>query len=618
MRGYLLGLLPEREAAALEQQYFTDDDCFRRMQEEENALIEDYLDGTLGLHEHELFVNRYFAVSELQRKVDEIRKKRSAAPQPVRRMSWFVWRAAAAFTLALVLAFALAAYHRRQAPNGGPSAQAEAPKQQSAPAAISSEKQAEPQPSQTKAETRPRSRQNTEVKRGRRVAQAEVPSKLSDSPKTADVAHSPDVEEKPASAEAVVNNLPGPTVGKKRIAVLDFDYGTVQQYVYGIYGSNQDVGKGITNMLVEKLVNDGKYEVVVVERRNLNEVLEQQELYDHARANPATAQGFGKLLGVDAVIIGSITKFGRDDHSKAIGGAGFGRAGFGIVGSVKKSKAVCAISARLIDTTTGEILAAVTGEGESTRSGTSLIGANTGGGFDTHNSNFGQTLLGEAVTNAVSDVSAKLSSASVGAPTITAAVETGARPAADPNDPHSWHAPGIYVYAPDGSTGKMIRLEPTVYSLGKSGGQFSATMSYGIAKVNWKAVVRNAHANIKIANSDAEFYFYFSQNDHGLPTSEAAEASTPNDFTLLKFDEHSDSRDAIFMISNSPGGPTRTDEHSNVPFKFKKVKAGVYKVTVQSPLAPGEYCFISNGFDGAPASGTAQTNQLYDFSVSRP
>ena len=52
------------------------------------------------------------------------------------------------------------------------------------------------------------------------------------------------------------------TSGKKRVAVLDFDYGTVQSYVSSIYGSNQDVGKGITDMLVEKLVKDGKYSVI--------------------------------------------------------------------------------------------------------------------------------------------------------------------------------------------------------------------------------------------------------------------------------------------------------------------------------------------------------------------
>jgi len=154
---------------------------------------------------------------------------------------------------------------------------------------------------------------------------------------------------------------------KKRVAVLDFDYGTVQSYVYSIYGSNQDVGKGITDMLVESLLKDGKYRVI--ERKALDKILAEQNFSNSDRANPATAQKIGQILGVDAIIMGSITKFGRDDKSKSVGGLGIGRGGFGI-GGVKhnEAKAVCAISARLVDTTTGEILAAVTGEGESKRS----------------------------------------------------------------------------------------------------------------------------------------------------------------------------------------------------------------------------------------------------------
>jgi curli biogenesis system outer membrane secretion channel CsgG len=209
---------------------------------------------------------------------------------------------------------------------------------------------------------------------------------------------------------------------KKCVAVLDFDYGTVQSYVSSIYGSNQDVGKGITDMLVEKLVKDGKYSVI--ERKALDKILAEQNFSNSDRANPATAQKIGQILGVDAIIMGSITKFGRDDKSKSIGGGGFAPRGFGI-GGIKKNeaKAVCAISARLVDTTTGEILAAVTGEGESKRSGTSLIGAGGGGGgagiggFDTHASNFGQTLLGEAVTQAVGEVGTQLDTASTSLPT---------------------------------------------------------------------------------------------------------------------------------------------------------------------------------------------------------
>src|SRR6476469_6759809 len=203
------------------------------------------------------------------------------------------------------------------------------------------------------------------------------------------------------------------TSGRKRVAVLDFDYGTVQSYVSSIYGTNQDVGKGITDMLVEKLVKEGKYSVI--ERKALDKILAEQNFSNSDRANPATAQKIGQILGVDAIIMGSITKFGRDDKSKAIGGAGLSSHGFGI-GGIKRNeaKAVFAISARLVDTTTGESRASVTGEGESKRSGTSLLGAGGGGGgagggvFDTHASNFGQTLLGEAVTQAVTQVGSEL------------------------------------------------------------------------------------------------------------------------------------------------------------------------------------------------------------------
>jgi curli biogenesis system outer membrane secretion channel CsgG len=211
------------------------------------------------------------------------------------------------------------------------------------------------------------------------------------------------------------------TSGKKRVAVLDFDYGTVQSYVSAIYGSNQDVGKGITDMLVEKLVKDGKYSVI--ERKALDKILAEQNFSNSDRANPATAAKIGQILGVDAIIMGSITKFGRDDKSRAIGGAGLSSHGFGI-GGIKRNeaKAVCAISARLVDTNTGEILAAVTGEGESKRSGTSLLGAGGGGAagggaFDTHASNFGQTLLGEAVTQAVTQVGSELGTSATSVPT---------------------------------------------------------------------------------------------------------------------------------------------------------------------------------------------------------
>lgn len=43
---------------------------------------------------------------------------------------------------------------------------------------------------------------------------------------------------------------------KKRVAILDFDYGTVHTYTAAMFGSDVDVGKGITDLLVKYLVKD--------------------------------------------------------------------------------------------------------------------------------------------------------------------------------------------------------------------------------------------------------------------------------------------------------------------------------------------------------------------------
>ena len=113
---------------------------------------------------------------------------------------------------------------------------------------------------------------------------------------------------------------------KKRLAILNFEYGTVQSSVAAIFGTNQDVGKGISDMLVQKLVEDGKYSVI--ERKALDKILSEQNFSNSDRADPSSAAKLGKILGVDAIIIGSITQFGRDDKKTGIGGGAFG--GFGI------------------------------------------------------------------------------------------------------------------------------------------------------------------------------------------------------------------------------------------------------------------------------------------------
>jgi curli biogenesis system outer membrane secretion channel CsgG len=202
---------------------------------------------------------------------------------------------------------------------------------------------------------------------------------------------------------------------KKRIAVLDFEYGTVQENAWAIFGTRQDVGKGVADMLVDRLVSDGRYSVI--ERKAIAKILAEQNLSNSDRADPNSAAKLGKILGVDAIVMGSITQFGRDDQNRSVGGTAFGgmasRYGLGGVGH-KKAKAVVGLNVRLVSTDTAEILSVASGKGESTRSGLNLLGAGGGGGSggggatDMSSSNFADTILGEATEQAVTQVASRL------------------------------------------------------------------------------------------------------------------------------------------------------------------------------------------------------------------
>jgi len=227
-------------------------------------------------------------------------------------------------------------------------------------------------------------------------------------------------------AEVLAQAAPaaGPQLGgrKKRVAIMDFDYATVHSGVAAIFGQDIDVGKGITDLLVTRLVKDGTYSVI--ERKALDKILAEQNFSNSDRANPMSAAKLGKILGVDAIIVGSITQFGNDTQNTKVGGTGGGLGGFGLGGfSRKKSKAIVSIDARVINIDTAEILAVADGKGESSRESTSLLGGGSNwhgfgaGAVDFGNSDFQNTIIGEALKGAVDQVSAGLIT---GAPKVEA------------------------------------------------------------------------------------------------------------------------------------------------------------------------------------------------------
>jgi curli biogenesis system outer membrane secretion channel CsgG len=160
---------------------------------------------------------------------------------------------------------------------------------------------------------------------------------------------------------------------------------------------------------VTNLVRDGTYSVI--ERKQLDRILQEQNFSNSDRVNPATAAKIGKVLGVNAIIIGTITQFGAETRKMDVGGV-TSRIGLGALGHVgtSKSKASVVLDARMVNTETAEIMAVASGKGESKRGGVNLLGAGAGsaGGIDMNSSNFRETIIGEATRQAVDELTRQL------------------------------------------------------------------------------------------------------------------------------------------------------------------------------------------------------------------
>jgi len=152
---------------------------------------------------------------------------------------------------------------------------------------------------------------------------------------------------------------------KKRVAVFDFDNAAVQGGIKSPFFQTEtpNIGKAAADLLITKLVQDAT--VSVIERNAIDKLLAEQNLTNSDRTDPTTAAKLGRILGVDAIIMGTITHYDYVDKTTGGGSHFFG-------GSTKMKhdiKAKVLISARLVSPDTAEVLAALQGLGEVDRKG---------------------------------------------------------------------------------------------------------------------------------------------------------------------------------------------------------------------------------------------------------
>lgn len=177
----------------------------------------------------------------------------------------------------------------------------------------------------------------------------------------------------------------------------------------------------------------------------------------------------------------------------------------------------------------------------------------------------------------------------------------------DPTDPLSPHEPGIYYWTTKQGQGRLVQLEPTVYSQGKTGGWLESQLTYGLAKTKVKAVTPRPRARLRVSEARPVFYFYFEQKNPGLSYAHSFidGAVSPNEFVLVKMTEKRDSREVTVAESNVLGSARGTSSAHTQDFDFEKIKPGIYKVMIITPLEPGEYCFFY--------AGATRAERLFDF-----
>jgi curli biogenesis system outer membrane secretion channel CsgG len=187
-----------------------------------------------------------------------------------------------------------------------------------------------------------------------------------------------------------------PLVGpKKRVAVIKFSAITKFEQAYG----SSDAGGGLAAALATELVESGQF--LVVERAELASVLSEQELGARGAVTAETAAKVGALLGAQFLIVGAVTSFDADKNGSgfSMGFGGFGGGDMGAGVGTRTMKGTVNFDFRVIDTSTGQIVAA-THVKASTKQSSSTVGLMSHG-VVAGPSNFASTPLGEASRDAI-------------------------------------------------------------------------------------------------------------------------------------------------------------------------------------------------------------------------
>jgi curli biogenesis system outer membrane secretion channel CsgG len=195
----------------------------------------------------------------------------------------------------------------------------------------------------------------------------------------ATAAKAPERVAAPALVSAAVA-LPATPTLKRKIAVARFSNST--RYGKSLLSENESdpLADQAADMLVSRLIDSGRF--IVFERDNLDAIARENEILK--------LDASSNLVGVDALIIGSVTEFGRSTEGQS-----------GFLSSTKKQSAKATVEARLVDPRSGLAIFSASGKGESSVESGEVAGFGSQAGYDAK-------INDAAISAAVSDLTSEL------------------------------------------------------------------------------------------------------------------------------------------------------------------------------------------------------------------
>ncbi len=174
----------------------------------------------------------------------------------------------------------------------------------------------------------------------------------------------------------------GPAAEKPRIGVLRFTNHTSAGWW------SASVGSELSDMLASELVSTRSFQVL--DRKDIEAVLGEQDLSDTNRVDQATKVKMGKLKGAKYLVAATVSAF-----EEGVKGTGGGVSFKGLSVGGKREKTYIAVDLKVVDSETGEIVDSRTIEAEA--KGQGLAAGLSLRNFSIHGADYQRTPAGKAI-----------------------------------------------------------------------------------------------------------------------------------------------------------------------------------------------------------------------------